>query len=470
MLFQLFGRFHPLIVHLPIGILLVAFVFEMLSWIKSLKKLKAAVQPALLIGAMASLIAVLTGLTLAEEGGYDEELLSMHRNLGITTAIVSFLAYFLRSRTISADKILRKRVRLLLLLPVVLFVSLTGHWGGSITHGEDYLTAMISISNDETAGQVNFDSIGNVDEAVMYSELVQPILKAKCYSCHSSAKQKGALRLDGAEFIVKGGKHGDVVVRGVSDSSALYHRLTLPVENKKHMPPEEKPQLSSAEIDIIRSWVSDGYSFDKKVSSYNDRDKIREFVAAIQSISQQVSWVPSAEVSEASAKTIQSLTDIGILVMPVAQGSNYLMANFVNARSATDKELELLLPLKDQLLWLNVEKTKISNVGLQAIGKLSNLRFLYLNNTSINDEGIEKLSGLQELTYLNLVGTGFSDRSLNTLRKLGKLKSLYVFDTEVSGDSIHNFVINRGKLATDTGRYSVPFLPTDTVEYKTKPR
>jgi mono/diheme cytochrome c family protein len=339
----------------------------------------------------------------------------------------------------------------------------------SLTHGEDYLTNLLSTSFAETPQQVNFDSITNVDEAIMYHDLVRPVLEAKCYSCHSSSKQKGQLRLDGPEFITKGGKHGDVVTAGVPDSSALYHRLTLPVEDKKHMPPEEKPQLSSAEIDIIRSWVSDGYSFDKKVSAYKDRDRIREFVAVIQSLSEQKSWVPSKEVSAASEKALQPLQEKAILVMPVAQESNYLMANFVNARASTDKELELLVPLKDQLIWLNVEKTRISDTGMETISKLSNLRILYLNNTAITDEGIQKLESLQDLAYLNLVGTGFSDRSLNTLRKLRKLESLYVFDTKVSKDSVRNFIHARGNLRTDTGRYSIPFLITDTLVFKSKP-
>ena len=180
MFFQLIGRFHPLIVHLPIGILLLAFVFELLSWIGGLKKLKAAVQPALLIGAITSVFSVVTGLTLAEEGGYDEELFSMHRNLGITTTLVSFLVYFLRKKNFSLDKVVRRRIRFLLLIPVVLFVSLAGHWGGSLTHGEDYLTGIILASVEETAGEVNYDSITNVDEAIMYADLVKPILEAKC--------------------------------------------------------------------------------------------------------------------------------------------------------------------------------------------------------------------------------------------------------------------------------------------------
>ena len=39
----------------------------------------------------------------------------------------------------------------------------------------------------------------------------------------------------------------------------------LPLEDKHHMPPEQKQQLSSAEIALLKSWIEDGASFDKIV-------------------------------------------------------------------------------------------------------------------------------------------------------------------------------------------------------------
>src|SRR5688500_2376362 len=137
-LITLIGRFHPLVVHFPIAILLMAIVFELLAKISSLKKLKSAVQPTLFIGALTSVISVSTGLILEQEGGYDEELLSVHKYLGLSTTALAFIVFFLRRQTLSIDKAKRKQIRLMLLIPVVILVSLTGHWGGSLTHGEDY--------------------------------------------------------------------------------------------------------------------------------------------------------------------------------------------------------------------------------------------------------------------------------------------------------------------------------------------
>jgi len=55
---QFLGRFHPLIVHLPIGFLLLAFIFECLSLLDTYKKLKVAVKPSLLLGAAFAVVAM----------------------------------------------------------------------------------------------------------------------------------------------------------------------------------------------------------------------------------------------------------------------------------------------------------------------------------------------------------------------------------------------------------------------------
>ena len=51
-------------------------------------------------------------------------------------------------------------------------------------------------------------------EGADYLKDVKPVLAARCYACHGALKQNGGLRLDTAEFIRKGGKHGPAVVAG----------------------------------------------------------------------------------------------------------------------------------------------------------------------------------------------------------------------------------------------------------------
>ncbi|MCW5921871.1 MAG: hypothetical protein KIS77_05965 [Saprospiraceae bacterium] len=129
---QVIGRFHPLLVHLPIGILLLAVLFE---WMGRRSRRWQALRPAapvtLLLGALAAVIACLTGWLLSLRGEYEEGLLVRHQWAGIGVAIVSLSAYWLRS---SAWRAAYHYV-MLLLLPGIL---IAGHWGIVMTHGEGY--------------------------------------------------------------------------------------------------------------------------------------------------------------------------------------------------------------------------------------------------------------------------------------------------------------------------------------------
>src|SRR5687767_13394432 len=93
-----FGRFHPLLVHLPIGILFLSFLFECLSFRNGYKKLNKAVQPALFWGSVFAIAAAISGFFLRKEGGYEEDIANLHQNFGIVTAVLSLVVYVLRPK------------------------------------------------------------------------------------------------------------------------------------------------------------------------------------------------------------------------------------------------------------------------------------------------------------------------------------------------------------------------------------
>ena len=67
--------------------------------------------------------------------------------------------------------------------------------------------------------------------AADYQRDVRPLLKRKCYACHSVLRQKGGLRLDTARHILRGGEGGPVVRPGKSRQSRLLERLLYPTGN-----------------------------------------------------------------------------------------------------------------------------------------------------------------------------------------------------------------------------------------------
>ncbi|MCB1128423.1 MAG: hypothetical protein KDM81_18150, partial [Verrucomicrobiae bacterium] len=81
------------------------------------------------------------------------------------------------------------------------------------------------------------------DSKVLYTDLVQPILNAKCVACHGPDKQKGKLRLDSLAEIMKG-SDGENVVPGKLEESLLTFRVTLPKDDDDVMPPEDETPLT----------------------------------------------------------------------------------------------------------------------------------------------------------------------------------------------------------------------------------
>lgn len=463
----LFGRLHPLLVHLPIGILFIAFFFECLSASKKFKPLRKAVQPALFWGAVFAIAAAISGYFLRQEGGYEEKLANLHQNFGIATAGLSLVVYTLRRRTKFwiNDPIKRKNVRILLFIPLILLLSITGHWGGSLTHGEDYLFSVSGVGEEPEDPAIRIREITNIQEAVFYDDVIQPILEARCYDCHSSSKQKGELRLDKEEYILRGGEHGEIISDGPADSSSLYKRLVLPIEDEDHMPPGEKPQLSSSEIALIKYWVEEKAQFDRPIAEFKNDEKITAIVQSFQQAPRE-SWIPSESVNAANEKSLEKLSGLGITPMPLAAGNNHLMVTFTGMPDITDEQITNLQGIKDQLVWLNLSHTRITDQQLEALSKLSNLRVLYLNNTGITDAGISHLTPLSELRWLSLVGTRITDQSVATFIKLAKLTDLFLFQTALTDEGFQQLKKEREEVSVDTGNYMLKPLPTDTVVYK----
>lgn len=123
----------------------------------------------------------------------------------------------------------------------------------------------------------------------MYNDIVQPILKRKCYSCHGPNKQKGKLRMDQPALLMKGGKNGEVILAGKAAESELVKRIMLPREDDDHMPPKEKPQLSDQQVSLIHWWILGGADFHKKVKEYDQPEKLKPVLSALQNATEEKS-------------------------------------------------------------------------------------------------------------------------------------------------------------------------------------
>ena len=338
-----------------------------------------------------------------------------------------------------------------------------------MTHGAEYLFASVNAGGSKDPA-TRFQSIQNVDSAILYADLIQPILESRCYSCHSASKQKGDLRLDNIEDIKRGGENGPIIEAGIPDSSSLFVRLMLPLEHDDHMPPNEKPQPSSAEIALIQSWIKTGADFEVKVSDTREHAKIKTYFASLLDQANKEQLIPDKAVDPADKNAVADLEKAGVIVLPVATESNYLSVSFVNKRAVSDKELSLVSSLKPQVIWLDLSRTTIADQQLPLIGELGRLRRLNLQYTPVSDEGLASLSPLGELQYLNLAGTRVSDKGLIHISKLKGLRQLFVYQTDVSASGIQGAITALPDVEIDTGGYVLPKLITDSVIVEFDPK
>ena len=461
---EFIGHFHPVLVHLPIGILLLACLFQWLVKKENFSSLRPAINIALLVGMISAVVACITGYLLSLSGDYEEQLVDTHQWFGISVAVVSIVMYYLNRR--SASHAIKTYTSILMFV----LILITGHLGGSITHGTDYLTASLNSTKDSSRYR---KPLPDVQGALVYSDIIQPVLENKCYSCHGKSKQRGKLRMDLPERLMKGGKDGVVIVANEAEKSEIIKRLLLPREDPDHMPPKQKSQLVEQEIALIHWWISTGASFDKKVKELEQPEKIKPALAALQHPEKEkivIPDIPVAKVEKADEGAIQKLKDIGVVIIPVAQNTNYLMANFITASKHTDKEMELLLPLKKQLIWLKLGSTSITDSALKIISACTRLMRLQLEYTGISDKGLNHLRSLHNLRYLNLVGTSVTAQGILQLKELKDLKSIYLYKTEVAKSDWDILRKEFPNILIDSGGYNIPIFVSDTTEVKqTKP-
>jgi uncharacterized membrane protein/mono/diheme cytochrome c family protein len=446
------GHFHPLLVHLPVGILLWAIVLQWLSKSPAFSSLSAAIPVTYLVGAVMAVLSCVSGWILSNTATYPAETLNLHKWLGIGVAVIALAQYYIYYKQLHKFKMAAAFILLGL-------VMVAGHFGGTLTHGEGYLT--MGLLNKKEV--VKRKSIANIQEALVYQDVVQPILEQKCYSCHADAKQKGGLRLDNQEWMLKGGEDGIVLRPGNLEGSEIYKRLILDPLEEKHMPPKGKLQLTDEEKRLMQWWISTGASFHAKTKEIAQTEQVKKLLTSFQGDALVVEdLLPEIGVSEAPKEAVVKLQQLGVAVYPVSKTSNYLSVSFVAVSEIDQNVISLLSSISKQLLWLKMPGVKLDDAVVKVISGCSNLRRLSIEHSGITDSQLESFNNLTALRNLNLTDTQITIVGLQKLGNLRRLKQLNLYQTQV----IQTYVPKLRQLFPaaniDLGNYRVETLVTDT--------
>ncbi len=447
-----FGHFHPLVVHLPIGFLLVAGLLEIGRRTGKVGVEDSTITSILFWSAVSATVACVFGYLLSLGGGYEEEILNEHMWQGIGVAVFAWIAWAVKSNWLGDRIPFGAALYVPALGLSLVLLGLAGHHGGSLTHGSDYLTQYTPEPLRTLAGipprktEITFKPITDVNQAVVFEQIVNPILQTRCVQCHNAEKSKGDLRYDTVEMLKKGGEDGPVFVAGKGLESAMVKRCLLPEDDDEHMPPKGKTQLTEGQVALLTWWIDQGASFDKKVADLQVNDAIRPVLAslggggpieagggtAVASGPAPESRVLTMKVPAADPKLIDELKKTGLLVLPLSKEQNQLEVSAVNARIFGDAQAVILPKISEQIVWLKLGDTEVSDATLAQVAKLKNLQKLHLERTNVTDAGLRNLKGLANLEYLNLYGTAITDAGLTELAGLRNLKTVYLWQTKVT--------------------------------------
>ena len=451
---QFLGRLHILILHLPIGIFILTLLLEWINYLKWQKIDRSTLTLTYGIGSVFTLGACLSGFVLYQGEGYEFDLVKVHLWCGLLAMALSFGVFYLSVQN-------NKRVFLAGNMLTVI-IAVTGHFGGSITHGEDFLSFNSGLELDTISPLV----IDDIAEANIFEDVLQYSINTKCVSCHGPQNVKGKLRLDQPEFILAGGK-SKIDLLATKDNEIL-RRIHLPESHKNHMPPDHKRQLSESEIKVWESWVNNGAIFDQKIKDLKEGPIVQQWVEEIieesnktdESILKVIpAYLPeSNKIKPIAATTLREMESLGFVVLPAGENSSFLEINTINIDTLTSMHWMLLEKSSDQIIRLKLSDHSLETTNFTIIAKMSSLVRLYLDNCNVKDGELSKLKNLEELRYLNISeNPNVSSDGLKELELLPNLEKVYAFQTNLNQDiRFQNFGI-------ETGNYKIPFLVSDTV-------
>lgn len=267
-------------------------------------------------------------------------------------------------------------------------------------------------------------------ETTFYQDRIGPILERHCVVCHGPEKQKAGLRLDSYAWVMKGAESGAMVLPGKAVGSELYRRITLPASDEEVMPSEGKPLLSREEIKNIELWILGGASATKVVAEFPGAPPLGRPKPLALALAPD--WRPRA------AEIRQLEAELGVRLVPRSQqvSDGLILRTAGSPRRADDAALARLAPVADLIVEAELARTAVTDAGLAAVGRWTNLRSLDLSRTKVTGQGVATLAGLKQLEALNLTDSAVDADGIARARAMPALRRLWAFGapgTEAAG-------------------------------------
>jgi len=447
------GRLHPLILHLPIGLLVA------LAGVELVRRLRGRSEPDASRGVLVALLAIstffaaLTGWLLHESDDYGDPV-ELHEWLGIALMVVAMIVAVAHRRG-------SPRFGAWLVLALLLVVP-TAHFGASLTHGSDFLFEPWRASDTTVA-------VADLDDPFAAAE---PFFATYCTRCHGESKQKGGLALHDFASLMAGGDDGLVVIAGDPTASRLIERMHLPLDDDDHMPPEGKRQPTADEQAALAEWIAGlGGAVDPSVA--------RRLAGAArdafdpQSTDAGSSSEPDSTLASTTTPVVAPVLDHALVreatlalrerlvhVTPIAQDSELLLVDYGAAHLAPGGLSAELEPLRDWIADLDLSAHALTAEDLEFVAQLPRLGRLDLRNLPGADYDISALSKAIRVETLNLSGTTLSTGACDALAAMSSLGTVFVWQTGLAEQALRELTAARPELVV-RGASAEPDAPLE---------
>ena len=437
------GRFHPLLVHLPIGFLILAILIEIYCSIFRIRINQSIINFTWFVAFFSSVLTTILGLLIAETGHYIDENLFMHKIFGLSLTGITFISWFLRLSIFS--NLFSSSLKTLSNVIVVVLLTLTGHYGGNLTHGETYLVDYAPEQIKELVVNKNKNIELEIDSVKIYNDLIQPIFNQKCVSCHNKEISRGNLNMDSYSNLLKGGSSGNPINKSDPRKSLLIKRITMPTSELKYMPPDGEP-VSFDEIKTLIWWINNFDKSNENLASLKVEDDIKESLEILYSLNfKEKQWFEKIVVEKLDESLIQNIDNTTFQIKYISDDKKFLSVKYLK-KNASINDIEKLQKISSNITYLTAKSSNLSNDIIKSISNFKNIVKLEIQDNNIDDESIEILQSLNNLEILNIHNTKITNRAIESLKNFKNLKRAYVWGTSISKNEVDDFNRKDSKL------------------------
>jgi len=430
-----FGRFHPLLIHLPIGFILLSLLLEFIRYNDQSNR-KKILSFVWFLSFISAALSAFMGWLLAQNGHYTDSQLSLHQWTGILLVLFTGMGWVFNLPKFIFPSVLHRMNKVIILF-LLIFV---GHFGGSLTHGPSYLYDYAPTSI-KTFLEKPYQSLSYIDapldSVMVYEDLIQPIFDSKCMACHNDKIKRGGLSMNSYSSLIKGGKSGAAIVSKNLDKSLIFNRITRSQKEEKFMPPSGVP-ITYEEIQLVEWWIRGGAEANLALGRLQPNQVIQQLLLKRFSVDTRVKpWYETVQLEPLPESAYLAIENAGFSWRKLSDDNSLLDLRF-QGNEFSDKAIAALDEYAPYITWLNLSDSKLRGSQLKVLAKMLNLTRLGLQKNPLVSKDLNFLNSLEHLSVLNLHSTRVNNSIFEVVKRFPVLEKLFLWNTRVTTQGIQD--------------------------------